>query len=332
MYQPRNDAKLRSGQTVQCGVVAAPDAEWSERLTELLGHKGGIWNWQNAQTLNHALGIDVHYHILHRDGQPFANVMAAALNGVGILGHVWTAPDDRRQNAAMLLMQQATDHFRAHNGRSLFLGTDYDSPAYHIYRRSGFKSVEDCGGCMAWYASSPDQFDAAHFADGPTTIEPIDWPHWPVSAALGLCDSPGVVRFASMHLFGRNTTEGTVLGVLRRQQERGPDAPPCAMVLSQTASTTVVGISTWDWHPLWPDTCIVDVYCHAQHWRRAGELLEALSLPAAGRCVAYADPICAERRDVLTAAGFQPISTMPQRLAANATGTQLVDVLALERA
>ena len=331
MYQPRDDAKLTSGETVQCGMVAAPDAEWADRLEKLLGHKGGIWNWQNTQTLNHELGIEVLYHVLHRDGQPFANIMTAELDGVGILGHVWTGPDDRRKGAARRLMAQATEHFRACNGKALYLGTDFDSSAYHIYRRSGFASVEDCSGCLAWYASRPDLFDADHFADGPTTIEPIDWPHWPVSAALGLCDSPGVVRFASMQLLGRITTEGGVLEVLRRQQEGGPDAAPCAMVLRQAAGTAVTGISTWDWHPLWPDTCIVDVFCHQRYWRSAGELLEALSLPDADRYVAYADPTCPDRQDVLMAADFRHTGTMPKRLAADAAKTQFVDVLVFEK-
>ena len=98
------------------------------------------------------------------------------------------------------------------------------------------------------------------------------------------------------------------------------------MVLKQARTTAVVGFAAWGWHPLWPDTCLLDVYCHPHHWDGAQELLAALTLPDDQRLVAYADADCAHKAPILSAFGFRQTGTLRRWVAADWAQTSFVDV------
>ena len=208
MYQPLDRITLKSGEVVQAGVVQGRDLDWAERVETLLGHKGPSWRWGNEQVLRTETGLDVFFYLLHRDGAPFANIMTIEYRGVGLLGHVYTRPEDRRQGAAMQLMACLMEHFRQRGGQALFLGTGYDTPPYHIYRVNGFAGVEPESGYMDYYSTSQEEFERAYFAPGSTAIEPVGWLHWPVSIPLFLGAFLGVVRGAGLGVCGRRSTEG----------------------------------------------------------------------------------------------------------------------------
>ena len=100
MYTSMGQVVLKVGERVEMGVVRGPDIQWAPRLEEMLAHKGDPWVWQNATVLREDVGIEARFYVLHRDGLPLANIMTAERAGVGIFGHVWTQPRDRRQGAA----------------------------------------------------------------------------------------------------------------------------------------------------------------------------------------------------------------------------------------
>ncbi|MBI5092206.1 MAG: GNAT family N-acetyltransferase [Candidatus Hydrogenedentes bacterium] len=320
---------LKSGETVEVGCVQGPELAWAERIEKLLGHKGDVWRAQNSEILRNDVGIEAYFYILHRDGVPFSNIMTVEVNGVGILGHVWTDPEDRRKNATTLLMERQMAHFRERGGKALFLGTGFDSPPYHIYERFGFRGIEDHSGSMDYYASSKSIFEGWYFAPGPAELEPLSWKHWPASPALFLGAFPGVVRSAPMKLIGRRSTEGRLLPLLR---ELADGKPARAVALRSRETTAVLGMAVWDWDPLWRDACLVDVYCHPDHWSRADELLAALELPQAARYVAYTDPECAMKCELFRRAGFRSVVTLPQWTPGDSANTHRVDVTLLEKA
>jgi hypothetical protein len=272
MFHDLGSITLKSGETVSIGCVQGPELEWADRVEKLLGHKGEPWRAQNTQLLRNDVGVEAYFYILHRAGLPFANIMTVELSGVGILGHVWTNPEDRRKGAIASLMEKQMGHFRARGGAALFLGTGFNSPPYRIYESFGFAGIEDRSGVMEYYADSRAAFEARYFAPGPAEIEALHWRHWPSSPALFAGDHPGVVRCAPLRLIGRHSTEGYLLGMLR---EHSHDEPPRAMALVQQDTTAVLGLATWDLDPLWRDACVVDVYCHPRYWERANDLLDA---------------------------------------------------------
>ncbi len=60
MYNHLDDILLKSGESVEMGVVIPPDLGWAERIEKLLHHKGDPWNWQNSEVLRFNVGIEVY--------------------------------------------------------------------------------------------------------------------------------------------------------------------------------------------------------------------------------------------------------------------------------
>ncbi|CAN5581414.1 hypothetical protein BH10CHL1_BH10CHL1_49400 [soil metagenome] len=332
MYQQLGSIKLKSGEEVEAGVVRGPDPVWAQRLVELLWHKGDPWNWQNAQILERDSGLDAFFYVLHRDGKPFANIMTVERACVGIFGHVWTQPADRQQGASSRLMGLQMQDFAARGGQALFLNTGYASVAYNMYANFGFEGIEAESGTMAYYTKPQAKFEATYFAKGPLEIQTLAWPHWPASVPLFLGDYPGSIRCAGLQLIGRHSTESALLPVLvDAAQRQQANQPPSVLVLENQATTAVVGLAAWSWHPLWPDTCLVDCYCHPDYWQHAPDLLNALPLPTADSLLAYADAGHVAKTNLLTKAGFKSVTTLPKWVASDPTKRQWVDVTVLKR-
>lgn len=327
MYQRLGVVKLKSGEAVEAGVVRGPDPDWAQRLVKLLWHKGDPWNWQNAQVLERDLGLEANFYVLHRDGDPFANLMTIEVAGVGLFGHVWTQPADRQQGASSQLMRLQMQDFVARGGQALFLHTEHAGVAFKMYANFGFVGLEPESGAMAYYTKPQAEFEAAYFAPGAVEIQPLTWRHWPAATPLFTLDAPGQVRCAPLHLIGRDITEGPFLPALLDAAARQAQGQASAVLALVNPSTTaVVGLAAWSWHPIWPDTCLVDCYCHPAYWEHGAGLLNALQLPKADRTVAYIDNDNAAKVSLFAEAGFKTVATLPAWIAANVAKTGWVDV------
>ena len=332
MYESLGDFCLKSGESVEMGVIYGPDLDWAERLETLLAHKGNIWDWQNSAVLRRQIGIDGRFYVLHRDGEPFANMMVVVQQGSGHFGHVWTCPEDRRQGAATGLMEHMMEHFRQSKAKALFLGTGFDSPAYHIYRHHGFRGIEAQSGNMEYYVHDKTNFEAHYFAKEQCSIEALNWCHWPASAALFLADIPGRVRCLTLGLLGRSSTEGPMLNLLQQNEYRAEQEHAISVrVLVQNISQAVVGMALWSWDKQWPGTCLIDVYCHPHFWDQATDLLAALEIPEAERYVAYGDLSCKVKDQYLEAHGFQQTGTLAGRIALDKARLNFADVSVWEK-
>lgn len=332
MYSQLGRVRLRGGEMVDAGVVQGPDPEWAERVEQLLGHKGPVWRWGNRAAVRRDLGIEARFYLLHRQGEPLANISTFTCRGVGHFGHVWTRPEDRRQRAASQLMGLQMAHFRETGGQALFLGTGYDSAPYHIYASHGFVGLEPQSGYMEYYSRGKAEFLEEYFAKGVVHEDEVRWRHWPASAPLFTGEQPGAVRCAPLGLLGRASTEGPLLELVEAEEGRRDGGQPRrARLLSRTASQAVVAMACWEWDPLWPSTCVVDLYSHPDFWEDSFALLPALNLPQAERCIAYSDPDCPAKDHALALAGFRSSATLGRRVAADRARTRLVDVRVWER-
>ena len=332
MYHDLGRFTLSSGEAVSMAAIQGPDQDWASRLLGLLKHKGDPWNWQNAEFLTVDCGIEARFHVLHRDGTPFANVMTAECSGVGILGHVWTNPDDRRKGAAALLMDEVMRDFKKRDGKGLFLFTDFGSTAYHIYETYGFAGIEPQSEYLAYYAVSQEAFDIPYFAPGETSVQSFQWRHWPGSCPLFMGAFPGTVRCAPFKIFGRMSPEGPLLPLIQTERiRRQRNEPPRVYVVESNTSGAVLGLAAWGEDPLWPDTCLLDIYCHPNHWGAGEELLLALAPPDDQVWIAYADSACPQKKAVLAALGFKQTTQLPKRLPIDAAKTADIDIEVLEK-
>ena len=135
-----------------------------------------------------------------------------------------------------------------------------------------------------------------------------------------------------MRLTGRSSTEGPMIPLERdelQRQEKGEG--PRSGVLSVPETGAVVGFATYGPNPLWTGTWTVDIYCHPDHWVRGFELLSIVEIPPADRLLAYCDSGFHEKEEVLSEAGFKPIATYENRVAADYARTRFVDVREWEK-
>ncbi len=324
MYVALGTVTLKDGEKVEAGLVDCPDIEWADRVEALLGHKGEVWQWQNRCCARQDLGIDARYYLLHREGVPFANMLTATFKGVGHFGHVFTQPEDRRKGAAHQLMGLLMEDFRKRDGHALFLGTGFDSAAYHIYRRHGFESLEPGSGQMEYYAGGDgESFREMYFAKGSErslTLAP-SWRHWPASEALFTSTFEGVVRCPSLGLLSRASTEGPFLPVLQRAQKASELGLPGDMAITERTQTgAVVAVARCSGHPLWPGKLLIDLYGHPGAQQEMIDCLNALQDADGGRrvdqagCVSYSDGNPA-RDEALAAVGFRSTAKLDNWLA-----------------
>jgi GNAT superfamily N-acetyltransferase len=321
---------LKSGETVQTAAIRGPDAEWRDRIQQLLGHKGDIWNWQNCTLLTEETGVEAWFYVLHRDGVPFSHQMTAERDGVGIFGHVWTEPVDRGQGAAGALMAVQMAHFKSRNGRALVLGTTYDSAPYRLYAKHGFVSVEPLSGVMTWSREDFIDFSLDYFAGQQSgTVEPLQWQHWPVAPLLFVGNLPGIVRCAPLGLFGRQSTEEALLPLLRRTAGDPVDTQVAVLRLGNDA---VAGLAALGPDPLAPGAACVDICVHPAHRSRAVELLtQVLPTQSHGRITAYADPAQSAKIGLLQDRGFREVSRWPTRLPIAPALSECADLIMFER-
>jgi len=327
MFRELPAVTLRSGETVEAGVVIAPDAAWAAAVEKLLSHKPPPWRRQNHGVLTHDIPeLEARFYILHRAGEPFCNIMIAERHGVGLLGHVFTVEADRKQGAASELMRRAMDDVRRRDTRWLALGTEPDTHPFRLYERFGFVGIEPGSGYMDWCAGDREAFETEFFAPGPTRIEPIDWRHWPSSAPLMMRRGPGVIRCAPLRIRQRMSTEGPLLETL-------PDTPNDAndrsedRVLVNGKTGAVVGLAAWCSDPAGRDSVIVDVHCHPNVTDRAGDLLDALPLPSDTRqALVYIDATDEAKRHAVRSAGYEAVAELAGHCPADAQHSRMLDV------
>lgn len=331
MLESQSFITLSTGEQVEVAVINCPDLMWAERIEKLLEHKGEPWNWQNSQFLREDVGFETRFYILHRDGVPFANTLLSEGAGVGIVNHVWTVPEDRQKGASSSLMRIVMEDFKQRQGEMLVLQAGYGEVAYHMYKKFGFESIEPESGYMDWYASDKTKFLQNYFAMSETRLQPLQWRHWLSIQGLLQCDDDCITRIVALKHIGRKTTEGPFLTLLQEEfAKRAKGEKPRAYVL-ENAATAVVGFATWSWHPSWPDTCLLDVYCHSGYWNKAKELLEALELPETDRYLAYADVTCKAKQKVLQYAGFKQAALLTNFAAKDWLKNSFVDVTLFEK-
>src|SRR5687767_8468625 len=105
MYTPLGEARLKTGERLTIGVVECPDAEWAGRVAPFLGHKRPETREHIGRALAGPLdGLRTFFYVGCVEGRLITEVMVVGARGVGILGHVFTLPEERRKGAYSALM------------------------------------------------------------------------------------------------------------------------------------------------------------------------------------------------------------------------------------
>ncbi len=323
MYTRLADETLKSGERLEVGVVLAPDEAHAEQVKPFLAHKQMPYKWHIEKSVHEPLDdLETRYYVGKLNGAIICNIMTVESHRTGILGHVYTLPDQRRKGACDAVMRHQMEDFRRRGGGLLFLGTGFERPPYWIYHRHGFRSVYPGTGHMR-YASEED-FEANYFAPGTSSVVETCWSHWPRVNALCSTSGPETVRGVAWGITGQASFEGGFLSFMRALE---PDGRARARLL-ESERGAVVGFASVAPDGQWRgDVSVLDCFAHANYSSELRRLLEALPLPP-GKVQAYADERSTAKIAALRATGFEEEARLTRQVTWQG---QTLDVIVMRR-
>lgn len=322
MYRRLGEVKLKTGESMEVGVVEAPDEEHAHGIISLLAHKPPVFKWHIERSLREKLDeLETRFYIGKLGGEVVANVMTVEHLGVGILGHVFTRPDHRRKGACTAIMSHLMDDFRGRGGKALYLGTGYNSPPYRIYHSFGFRSVLPSSGFMRYFTSP--SFEESWFAPSEVRIKGVEWHDWPKMTALTGVVEGEWLRSVLLQIYGPTNFEGGFLG-LKKELEEGERFREVKLMESKGTGATV-GFAILADDPRWRgEVCLLDLFVHPNFWGSAAELLDSLSLPE--RKIQCYSETSSHKVELLLSRGFEREGVMRGQIS---KGRERLDVLIL---
>ena len=304
MYQRLGDAVLKNGETVEIGLVTPPFDEYAERLRKLLVHRGWEWGYQLGLSVEGKTDeLENRFYVARRGDVFISNVCTFEKEGVGVLEHVWTPPEERLKGLCNAIFEKLMADFRARKVKLMLLGTGYDTPPYHIYRKFGFKGFFRGSGLMRW--SSEPGFEKNYFGPGETKVVHATWSAWPRINALA-AEPEEYVKSIAYGKFFRTYFEDACI-YLMHGMANNPRI--CARLLERETNGAIVGYAWTVPHGLFPDAWLLDLYAHPNHKSGYEKLLAEMKWPA-GKVVCYVDPAQRGKTRALRAAGFEREATL----------------------
>ena len=304
MYTILGTVQIKSGQQMEIGVVRAPDAEWAERLAGFLSHKGPDWVPQVEMALTGSLDSMLSLFFIGLvEGQLACHTVVSGERRVGILGHVYTRPEDRRKGAIKILMEHVLAYCTSCYD-VLSLMTGFDTPPYWIYHSLGFRGVTPTSDEMLWQPRETH----LPFAPGSTAVRDLEWGDW---AFLNLMsfqtdDDYEMPRSPLLGLKGLGHVEASFITL---QMRRLADPSIQAKALVSGAGATV------GWTLLAPDlhwfgdVLELDLCVHPNFIEDLVSLASSIELPHS-KVVSYVTDPAGERARALLQLGFRQETTL----------------------
>lgn len=300
MYNKFGEVLLKTGERMEVGVITAPDAPHAEEVKQFLGHKPGNYKWHIERCVTETLDVlETRFYVGKLNGDVITNIMTVEYEGIGILGHVFTLPEQRRKGACKGVMGYQMEDFRQRAGRALYLGTGYNSHPYYIYHSFGFESVFAESGFMKYYMNS--DFEERYFA--PTSAEPksVEWHDWPKVTALSGIVGWDTLRSLKWGVYGPTNMEGGFLSFKHALETE--DVYNAAKLLISSGGA-IVGWATVSRDTRWqPTTGVLDLFFHPNFADDVPTLLSAVTFPQS-KVQCYVDSHAEKKAAVLEEAGF----------------------------
>ncbi len=300
MYNKLGEAVLKTNERMEVGVITAPDERHAEEVKQFLGHKGGNWEWHIERCVIESLdALETRFYVGKVDGSIITNIMTVEHQGIGILGHVFTMLDQRRNGACKGVMAYQMEDFRQRKGRALYLGTGYDSHPYYIYHGFGFESVFPKSGFMNYYVDA--DFEERYFAPAPTQPKPVEWHDWPKVTALSGIVNGEALRSLIWNVYGPTNMEGGFLSFKHDLETENVYEDAKLLITSDGA---IVGWATVSRDTRWrPATAVLDLFFHPNFVDEVPALLSSVAFPEV-KVQCYVDSGAEKKAKVLETAGF----------------------------
>ncbi len=305
MIRTLGHARLKGGERLRIAALTAPAGRYAGPIRQFLGHKGQPWMLHvDLANEGRTDALRTTYYVGILGGEIAGNVMIVDDGRVGILGHVFTRPDQRRKGICQHLMAAAMEGFQAAGGAILTLGTGYNSPAYWIYHGFGFRGVQPSSGHMVFRARQDAV--ARYFVPARVRVADAAWEHWPGLSLLFMQPAGDRIRSLACRVIG---PVGFEEGFLLLQGQRERLAGQMKVLL--TRSGAVVGAAMLQRDPRWPSSVyLLDLFVESGFTGHEGRLLRSLRLPANAKVQAYLDLPSGSRAEALTSAGYRIEATL----------------------
>ncbi len=300
MYNKLGETVLKTNERMEVGVVTAPDEPHAEEVKQFLGHKGGNWEWHIERCVIESLdALETRFYVGKVDGSIITNIMTVEHQGIGILGHVFTMPDQRRKGACKGVMAYQMEDFRQRKGYALYLGTGYNSHPYYIYHSFGFESVFPESGFMKYYVDT--DFEERYFAPAPTQTKPVEWHDWPKVTALSGIVGGEPLRSLIWNVYGPTNMEGGFLNFKHDLETENLYEDAKLLITSDGA---IVGWATVSRDTRWrPATAVLDLFFHPNFTDEVPTLLTSVASPDT-KVQCYVDSSAEQKAAILETAGF----------------------------
>ena len=279
MYKKLGEANLKSGELMEVGVVITPDIDYSNELGEFLGHKPDHYKWHIDQCLQKTLDqLETRFYIGKLNGQIISNIMTTEFEGIGILGHVFTLPDQRRKGACKGIMTYQMQDFASRSGRMLYLGTGYDSAPYWIYHYFGFRSVYPKSVFMKYSAHIDSE--TKHFFFSESNVKKVEWNDWShLTALTGIVDGT-YFRSTISDIKGPTNFES---GFLRLKQNLQIKPDHYKSLLLKTGNGAIVAFANLDVSN--NKKAYLDLFSHPSFWSQTPRLITEMEFPPDARVI-----------------------------------------------
>lgn len=300
MYEILGAAKLKTDEAMEVGVINAPDQPHAEEIKKFLGHKPQFFDWHIERCVKESLDeLETRFYVGKVDGDILTNIMTVEHDGIGILGHVYTLPDQRRKGACKGAMAFQMEDFRQRNGRALYLGTGYNGHPYRIYHSFGFESVYPKSGFMKYHVK--DDFEETYFAPTPAHPKDVEWHDWPKLTALSAIVDWDILRSQLWNVYGPSNLESGFLTF--KHTLENSDVLDDAKFLS-TQDGTIVGWASINRDSKWRhNIALLDLFFHPNFADSVPSLLSSLKFPEL-KVQCYIDSSAAKKAAELENAGF----------------------------
>jgi len=300
MYDKLGEVILKTEERMEVGVITAPDVPHAEEMKQFLGHKPGNYKWHIERCVTEVLdALETRFYVGKLDGRVITNIMTVEYEGVGILGHVFTLPQQRRKGAAKGVMAYQMEDFRQRTGTALYLGTGYNSHPYYIYHSFGFESVFPESGFMKYHVN--EDFEERYFTPTPAHPKPVEWHDWPKVTALSGIVGWDTLRSLKWGVYGPTNLEGGFLS-FKHDLETEDVYHDAKLLIS--SSGAIVGWATVGRDARWqPATAVLDLFFHPNFADAVPALLSAVAFPAS-KVQCYVDSGAEKKVEVLETAGF----------------------------
>jgi hypothetical protein len=309
MYERLGEAALKSGQRMEIGVITAPDAEWRERIEPFLGHKGEPYASHIQRSHEGPLDeLETRYYIGHLEGRVITEVMIVGARGAGILGHVYTLPEERRKGAYQAVMAAQMADLPRRGYQVVALGTGFDSPPYWIYHSFGFRGVAPGSGAMRWMASESAEIEL--FRTGRVAVREARWDDWGYFGWLGLlavAPDEELPRSRATRLKGQGLLEGPFVKLLlSREQQPGMSIRVLQSEQGATVAWAILAPDAYWFSEAWT----LDLHVHPAFSDRLPQLVASLPWPDAPVSATFTEP-AGPKAAALETAGFARTGHLP---------------------